>query len=140
MSDTTRIQANTSTVVAGRSWRSGEKYTVDAATADALVPHIAAGVFTVLDQVEDAFAPQPPAADQAASHLGVAEFVALPADVDPWTDADDDHQGQQADDPTVADPAYGLADPVPAVADDVPQTPRGGGDAPATGSPGGLGQ
>lgn len=138
MSDTTRIQANTSTVVAGRSWRSGEKYTVDAATADALVPHIAAGVFTVLDGVEDAFAQQAPAA--APSHLGVAEFVAAPADVDQvqtTADGSDDPQ-EQGDDPTVADPAYGLADPVPA-ADPGAVTHSTWMDKPA-GSSGGLGQ
>lgn len=135
MSDTTRILANTSTVVAGRSWRSGEKYTVDAATADALVPHIAAGVFTVLDGVEDAFAQQPPAA-AAPSRLGVAEFVAVPADVDQvQTTAADDAAG---DDQTVADPAYGLADPVPA-ADPGAVTHSTWMDKPA-GSSGGLGQ
>lgn len=59
MLETTRVIANTSTVVDGRSWRSGHTYDVVDTEIDALRPHIAAGVFTVLGDAQEAFEPVP---------------------------------------------------------------------------------
>lgn len=57
--DVTRVLANNSTAVAGRMWRSGVQYDVPDTEIDALRPHISAGVFSLVGDVEAAFVEQP---------------------------------------------------------------------------------
>lgn len=109
MHDVVRVQSNNNTVIDGRSWRAGQVVDVPETEVDALRPHIAAGVLTVVGD--------------ATPMVGLTSYDPPPPAVPDFLAADDD------DTPSSAT----AAEPQPTT----PVSPRPTGSRPAAGS-GGL--
>lgn len=73
---TTRLLVNNSTSVAGRAWRAGQTYDVPDTEIDALRPHIAAGIFSLVGEPDDAFAGDDSTDDDEGGDPPIPDFIA----------------------------------------------------------------